>query len=556
MPKSIERVAFAAMAGLTLAPVFIHTVWLLVASKMGAQADSTGLTVGSLLLATVAAICQIFFRQQILAKSILVLACTGFIIAIVLGDLQSILAIAIVFAGLSVFVSCLIHWLIARLPRDVDGSAMQHKVQAGFWVLLAVFTIWQTSKISTFMGDSKRAELSVLPAVPFFRTHSCLTAYVQALKLAKAGEDNLYDASLWPDEKLQMVERDSEMPPTGSYAPFYLDTYLYPPQFLLLPATIFAISDDFQVQRAIWFGFCALLLAIGFWMVAMWLGEKGKRRALWLIPLLWSSLLIMITLQIGNVHHVIMALAVMAMIAFENKKPILGGALLAFTIVSKLSPGLLVVILLVQRRWRDAAWTMAFGIAYTLLTAIVLGIQPLSSFLSYELPRILSGEAMDFLDSSTLNILINAGPFSLPFKLSLLGVPFDDLWGTARLLNTLYTVAILGLTVRIALQKRARFEQICFWLSVLAMSSLQSPFSPGYVIMPVFWLLTVIATDVKTIAGTITVIAICILLFIPPPDAQTVAVFLSLTQQLVVFGVMIFALFRKRAPSIPMLQPV
>ncbi|MEK7483807.1 MAG: glycosyltransferase family 87 protein [Planctomycetota bacterium] len=546
-PFSFERIAFAAIAAFTLAPVFLHTWWQLISLAIGGTGDPYKLTLASLVVTAGSIVAYIVFNKQKLLSSVILSSLIGLGIALLLGkNFLSILSMALVFFFLSLFISTLITWLIARLPLDLEGSAKQHKIRTAVFILLAVFTIGQTARVSTFMGDAKRADLSVFPFISFLDTHSCLTAYVHALKLAETDVENLYDVVHWPTDKEQYTGSAKELVKTGPYAPFFLDAYVYPPQFLLLPTIILALSDNFFVQRAIWFGFSALCLMIGFWIVANWVGEKNKGSALLLIPLLWSNSVILSVLQIGNIHHVIIVIVILAMIAFEQKKPVLGGALLAFSIVSKVSPGIFGIILLVQRRWRDAASTFTFGIIFTMLSIMFFGTQSLESFLIYELPRLRSGEAMGWLVNPH-EILTNYSLFSLPFKLLLIGFQFDDVWGIARTLGNLYTLFILGLTVFIALQpQRDRYQKICLWLSVLTLATLQSPFAPGYVTMPLFWMLTLMANKIKNATGVVALVFIWIALSLYPPLATgSMAVIIGLFQQIVIFGFIAFILFPK-----------
>lgn len=555
--KPIERLSLAALAALTLAPIFFQAEWLVLASALGAQGDALGLTVAALTVASAAILAYRFFNSPGLLPSIGVASLVGLGWATFFGpDVYSKLIIAVALVILAGGVSLLIIGLATRLPADLDGTAHQHKTQAILFSMLAVFTIWQTARLSTFMGDAQRVEQSVIPDVIFFVDHSCLTAYVEALRLAQVGVTNLYEVAHWPDE-VQIAEgRATVIPTTGPYAPFYLDGYMYPPQFLLLPAALLSFSNNFLVQRAIWFGFSGLLLAFGFGSVALWVSEKGQRRALWLIPLLWSGVIVLATLQIGNVHHVVMVMAVLGMIAFERKQPVLGGTLLAFAIVAKISPVFLGVVLLAQRRWRDAAWTFAFGLVFTALAGVLFGVQPLQSFLVYELPRLSSGEAMRWAFNDLINIIVNAAPFSIPFKLAALGVPVGNVFAMARLTNAGYTLALLGLTVFFSLQPRDRSQKLYLWLGVLTLSALQSPFAPAYVIMPIFWIITLLAADVKNAAGVTALVLVWIALTVPISVTDTSGVLIGLLQQVVIFGVLLFALWRKPMSITPIPQQI
>jgi hypothetical protein len=87
-----------------------------------------------------------------------------------------------------------------------------------------------------------------------------------------------------------------------------------------------------------------------------------------LSPLVLFSMHTLSGLQKGNIQLTVIALSMLAMVCFERRRWAAGGALLAFTTVSKLFPGLLVLYLLARRQWR--ALTAAMGIAYALATLL------------------------------------------------------------------------------------------------------------------------------------------------------------------------------------------
>ena len=92
-------------------------------------------------------------------------------------------------------------------------------------------------------------------------------------------------------------------------------------------------------------------------------------------------------------------------------------------IVSKLSPAFLLVYLLARRRWREVAWTLGACAVFSLVALAVLGWAPFEAFLSYQLPRIQSGEAFSFYEDKELVVSRNLGIPGLVTKLHFLGVP-------------------------------------------------------------------------------------------------------------------------------------
>jgi hypothetical protein len=544
--RSIERIGFAAMAALVLAPILVQAIWALVSLMGRFPVDAYALSLGAVAVTGAAVAGLVVLQRRSILLRMLVAVGLGMVVGLLVGwEMEGKIVVALVLGGLGAGMSGFVPWFARRLPVDMDGAAKNSKVKAVLLVLLSLLSIFQTTKLSAFMGDAQRMELSMIPEMAFLKNHSCFTSYVHAVKLAQAGEKNLYDQRLWPDELALSKKREVALNDSGPYAPFFLDNYMYPPQFLLLPGAITAVSSDFMVQRALWFSFCALFLAVGFWIVAKWVSTEGRRHAIWLIPLLWSSMVVLVTLQVGNVHHVVMVMAVLAMVAFEGKQPALGGGLLAFSIIAKISPGILVIVLLVQRRWRDLGWTLGFGVLFTLLGILFFGVAPVESFLTYQLPRIASGESMKWFSSLTTNVVINTGPFSIPFKLAALGMPIEDPWAVAGPLNKVYTLLIVVLAVILGRQQRDRRQSLYLWVSLLMLSSLQSPFSPGYVMMPMLWLLTLLAAEVKSVKGTVAWAVVWMFLAFPVPLPDGPALVMSLVQQGLMYGVIVWALMRK-----------
>ena len=80
------------------------------------------------------------------------------------------------------------------------------------------------------------------------------------------------------------------------------------------------------------------------------------------------------------------------MLLFERQRHAAGGALLAYAIVSKLFPGVLLFYLLLRRDWRAVGWTAAWSVVLVAITLADVGSVPFAAFLEH-LPGLLSGEA-------------------------------------------------------------------------------------------------------------------------------------------------------------------
>jgi alpha-1,2-mannosyltransferase len=537
--RTPERYAFASLVVLTLSPVVAQGVWRTLAFVLESQADTYRLGWAAVLVASVLALANVVVRGW--RSSIAGLVAVP--LALLLADGASAIgAVTATLAVVAVFSALLFSWLLPRLPAELDGLATRRKGVAVLMLLFGLGAITLTTRLSAFMGDSSRAELSLLPEIPFFLHHSCLTAYIEGDRLATAGADNLYDMQRWPD--LNGTERTASW--EGPYAPFALDAFAYPPSFLLLPHVLLSWLGDFASQRAVWFTFSGLLVAAGLWTVAAWLGAGV--RPLLIAPLIWFSAPTLGTLQAGNVHLVVMVAAMLALVAFETRRHALGGALLAFAILSKISPGLLLLVLLVRGRFREVAWTAGFGLAFVLAGILTFGLAPFIDFVSYELPRLSSGEALTFL-ADPESVQINLAPFGVPFKLAALGIRVDDPWMVARTFNTAFTVVLVVLTLLAARRPGGPRATAEVWAAVLTLSSLRSPLAPGYVMFALLWLLSLRAVDVRGGAQAFGLAAIWILLTVVPPFEGERAVAYSLFQQGVLLAVATFCLLRTSGPE-------
>lgn len=541
-PRSLERSAFTALVVLLAAPVIAQGLWRPLCHVFGSCGSAGSVTAAALALGGAMVLLQWLrpARAQWLPLALgglIALAAAG-ALSLGLPGLLTLLSVAAAAALLS-------QRLPPRLPPVLDGLARRHPALTFFYVVVALAAIVTTARLSVFMGDAKRVEQQVLPGLAFVETHSCLTAYVHAAALSQEGVANLYAERWWHGAH--------GLPPApagvkSAYQPFLLDYYAYPPPFLLIMAPLAPLSGDFPAQRALWFGLNGLLLAIGLWVVARWIDGPRAHRALLLAPLFFGSLPILVTLQVGNFQIAVVVLSVLAMLAFERDRPALGGALLAFTILSKLSPGILGIFLLMQRRFRCAAWTAGFGVLYLLLSMLSIGVDPMTSFLTYTLSRISSGQAFAFMDDDPFSILTNMGPFGLPFKLPLLGITLRDPWALARHLGHAHTVVLIVLALVAGRRQGDRRTQALTWLSLLVLAALQSPFAPGYVTIGLLWAVTLLTMEVRSLRGGAALLLLWLGLTIAlPTTALPVLAVYSVLQSALTIAAPIWLLVRKPA---------
>jgi hypothetical protein len=125
------------------------------------------------------------------------------------------------------------------------------------------------------------------------------------------------------------------------------------------------------------------IVAAALLAVAFWIRDAAGRRAVLLTPLVWLSIPTLLTLQIGNLHLAAIAAAMLAMLAFERGRSIVGGAILGALTVFKIFPGILILLLVFQRRWRSAAWTIGFATALLVVAMVVLGRAPFDALFAY-----------------------------------------------------------------------------------------------------------------------------------------------------------------------------
>jgi alpha-1,2-mannosyltransferase len=359
------------------------------------------------------------------------------------------------------------------------------------WAVVVALVLLETARLSAFIATPDRRH-SMIPASDFLARHSCATAYYEAARVLRDGEPGGY-----------IYQQRYGVPGQGrrQLGPFGLDAYEYTPAFLLVPRLLLAAGADFLQFRALWNFLMVLAVLAGLALVAVWLPPRQGQRAALAAPLALLGLPTITGLQMGNVHMAMVAVAVAAMIAFDRARPALGGALLGYALLSKLSPGILVVYLAVRRQWRATAWVAIASLAWLGLAVLAFGIEPWRAFIVDHLPRLDSGQAFPQLRE--------AGPLfgnmSIPgilLKLKWLGAAALGAAWQVRALGWLFTAVVVWLAVRAA---RARITdplpRVSVWLALLTLAALRSVFvPPHYGLYPALWLATLLlcAPDRRT----------------------------------------------------------
>lgn len=173
------------------------------------------------------------------------------------------------------------------------------------------------------------------------------------------------------------------------------------------------------------------------------------------------------------------------------------------------------------------------------------------AFLSFELPRLITGQAFTFIDREGLPLFIKARNFSLYgllVKLQLLGI--SGLNTTIfHLLQWIYTIVIFVLTFFAAGKNlsSSRLAKAQVWFAVLVLASLRSPIAPSaYVVVPALFLLILLAGEIRgrISYGFLFVLAWILIMGVPPlPDRPELLV--DLIGDALTLGLCMWVLIRK-----------
>ena len=402
-------------------------------------------------------------------------------------------------------------------------------------VLAAAVAILRFGALSIFMADVGRPEFSVEPADDFRRTHSCLSAYAESARFLAEGGHNIYERDLY---------RPGNVP--RRLGPLGVDPFHYPPPFLLVPQAVRIVAPDFWQFRRIWFAFQALALTGAAVGVAAWIGGLSGT-----IALLGGVLLIAFphaayTFQQGNFQATAVPLAAVAFVLLSAGRHGVGGAVLAYTALAKIFPGVLVVPLLAARQWRPAAWVAGCGAAVLALTILVQGDGPLRDFVSTSLPEISSGAAFPQTEMQQFP-RVNWSAYGQTVRLRQLGAD----WLTqprGLAVAQVYGLIVVALAVWAGWKRRfdtaltsERILVVQLALALLSLGSFRSPFvGAGYGVLATLWLMGLLAARASTLARSIGwLAALCALAIaiwiIPSPAARAGPIWLWVS------GLLVFA---------------
>jgi hypothetical protein len=397
------------------------------------------------------------------------------------GLTGSIVAAAVVGATLAIVV-------LGRLLWSPTANATLAGVPPGIRRLFAIgapLLVAQLLLAAAFIMDPSLARWDASPWTPQRSNHSCVSSYWVACAAVRIAPD------VYAEEIYSIPQADPAAARVGRpIGPFVIDQYEYPPAFLVLPRLIASATGDFWTFRRVWFALNLAVVVAGLVIVAARFDRALGTYARWLTPFVLVAPAMVITLVMGNVQLAIIAAAMIAMVLFERGRHAAGGALLAYAIVSKLYPGLLLVYLLLRRDRRAVVWTAVFAIAIVGVTIADFGVSPYVAFATH-LPKLLSGEAFPAFRNPAA-VAINESIPGLVFKLKLFGVPYMG-FAASKALGWIYTVVALALVARLALRPMAAGREPLAWITILILATMRSPFLPTYAPFPSLWLATLLA---------------------------------------------------------------
>jgi alpha-1,2-mannosyltransferase len=446
-----------------------------------------------------------------------------------MGLVRSYVAAVIVALSVAAFIAW-IFWRHPILPYEEEAVSRALKVVSGVATLAALL---QLARLCVFTVNAAAVGYAIGPlrgaTLPI--THSCESAYFVAAQSVPTVPD-VYSEELYSlaSERPDAIRKPKRI---GS---FNVDVYEYPIPFLLLPRALEILAPDFLHFRMIWFALNGAVVLGGLLAVVRVIGPVAGTRALLLSPLIFASDQMLSTLQIGNLQAMVIALAMLAMVFLARHRYLIGGALLAYAILSKLFPGVLLVYLLVRRQWRALTWTVGLCAGLVVASLLDTGLTPYHAFVSH-VPRLLGGEAFPAF-RNPLGIAKNYSVPGMVFKLHLFGLPGTS-FVAMKIVGWVYTLIALAATVVLARQTRNRDEQPIVWLAILILGSLRSPFLPMYAVLPALWLLTLLAATAAPTAKRLCVVLLAWLMLnaaIPQlnPDPRLISIAILVPQAIMV----------------------
>ena len=431
----------------------------------------------------------------------------------------------------------LVDSMTASLPTGLDDV---RGWRFALWAVGILVSVLQVARVAVFMADPSFAIGNLIPGDHAVARHSCLSAYLHGALLATEGA-NPYDLKY----DTLALGPDAPLPHSAAFiSPFTLDAFAYSPAFLLLPMALRSVSTDFLIDRALFAAGSMVIWSLCLWWLLTYLDHAARRRVVWLAPLFTAGTTVLLNLQFCNFNLVLVAMCAAVWMQLERGQDSRAGLVLAAATLTRYSPGLLGVIMLVQRRYRAIGWTVAWAVGLVLLSLMTVGAGPWKWFVTYELPILRAGRALGFLDGDPF-VAQNLAPFGIPFKLQRLGLEHFG-WAQASLVDSVYTALIILAAYIAGRRSGPAAQRLISWLAIAGLASLKSSFAGAHVIPNVALLLLILATELK-MPRQVVVFVLLILLASVPLNSDSVALEqgYSLFSQAVLLIVLFWAAVRR-----------
>jgi alpha-1,2-mannosyltransferase len=188
--------------------------------------------------------------------------------------------------------------------------------------------------------------------------------------------------------------------------------YIYPPSFALLIAPLGFLPD--AAAAAVWIALEQAALALAILVVLRWL-----RPTKWAVVALVVATLTFYPLWVdvvqGQANLLVLMLVTIGMVGVLRDRPAFGAAI-GVAAALKLTPLILVAWLLLDRRFRAAAFTLG-GFAIVTLAGALLRFQDTVAYVGQVLPALASGTAF-YANQSLAGVLdrtLRANPYTQPW---------------------------------------------------------------------------------------------------------------------------------------------
>jgi hypothetical protein len=198
----------------------------------------------------------------------------------------------------------------------------------------------------------------------------------------------------------------------------------------------------------------------------------------------------------------------------------------------------------VARHWLDSRYRSRV----VLVASLVLGREPFIAFISYQLPRMVSGAAFSFSERADIPTFIvsrNFSVYAVVAKPRLLGVAGLGVT-IAQAITWIYTAFLLWLAWRTHVERPEKRIQALVWLGLVNLAAMRSPVAPSaYVTGPMLWLLALLAPEVKGSHPRAIALAVAwVLIMGPSPLPDQADLVVGLTGQAIALALAMWVLVR------------